>query len=409
MLSVDMKKFSKKKLKNAMWNIVCGIRGDQHQRIMKAIKILAIIFVLGTGLWMNPQKALGNNWFTYQVFYDGLSPYGTWVENPDYGFVWVPKAGPGFFPYATGGYWVLTSYGWTWVSDYPWGWATFHYGRWYYDRWYGWAWVPGEEWAPAWVTWRMSDGYFGWAPLMPGFTIYAEFGWNRYNIPPAHWCFVPDHYFGRRDMDRHYIPRNNNDRIYKRSSIIENSGAEQKNNGRYFTGPDTKLVRKTTGSEFRPVKITETAHPGQTIKGESMNIYRPEIKETAIRAERKTSPQKFVQYPEQTRKIEPAPVRKGRANVNEVKKEMPAVNENGRNRKIENSSYTGNTGKQQIRNENGRVEKVQPVPRANPGTKNPVVQNSRNQKAINPGLSHGQKGNGDTHSTGGGNNQGHRK
>ncbi len=30
-----------------------------------------------------------------------------------------------------------------------------------------WIWVPGYEWAPAWVSWRSSDDYVGWAPLPP--------------------------------------------------------------------------------------------------------------------------------------------------------------------------------------------------------------------------------------------------
>ena len=97
---------------------------------------------------------------TDQVFYDELSPYGTWVNYPDYGYVWVPDAGSDFRPYATNGYWTYTDYGWTWVSNYIWGWAPFHYGRWFYDDYYGWAWVPGNEWAPAFAcspSARLSD------------------------------------------------------------------------------------------------------------------------------------------------------------------------------------------------------------------------------------------------------------
>lgn len=77
---------------------------------------------------------------SFQVFYDELSPYGTWVITPDYGYVWVPDVDPGFTPYATNGYWICTNMGWTWVSNYQWGW----------------------------VTWRRSGGYYGWAPIRPG-------------------------------------------------------------------------------------------------------------------------------------------------------------------------------------------------------------------------------------------------
>ena len=26
---------------------------------------------------------------SFQTFYDALSPYGTWVQNPNYGYVWL--------------------------------------------------------------------------------------------------------------------------------------------------------------------------------------------------------------------------------------------------------------------------------------------------------------------------------
>src|SRR5258708_26993072 len=92
---------------------------------------------------------------TYQDFYDDLSPYGQWIDYPDYGYVWSPNAGPDFRPYNTNGHWVWAEdYGWTWASDYEWGWAPFHYGRWFYDDNNGWLWIPRYEGAPAWAEWR---------------------------------------------------------------------------------------------------------------------------------------------------------------------------------------------------------------------------------------------------------------
>src|SRR5215471_3494907 len=89
-----------------------------------------------------------------QVFFDQLSPFGTWINNPRFGFVWIPRQVPrGFRPYATSGHWVFTPDGWAWVSNFSWGWATFHYGNWTYDNRFGWMWIPGSIWAPAWVTW----------------------------------------------------------------------------------------------------------------------------------------------------------------------------------------------------------------------------------------------------------------
>src|SRR4051812_8663529 len=108
------------------------------------MSLIALLIVLAS-----PNKSLAQDeYVTDQVFYDELSPYGTWVYDPDYGNIWVPDVEEDFQPYATRGYWALTSYGNTWVSDYDWGWAPFHYGRWRFDNYYGWTWIPGYEWAP---------------------------------------------------------------------------------------------------------------------------------------------------------------------------------------------------------------------------------------------------------------------
>ena len=140
---------------------------------------------------------------SFQVFYDQLSPYGQWVDYPNYGYVWIPDAGPDFSPYSSGGHWIMTDYGWTWVSDYNWGWAPFHYGRWDYDNYYGWFWVPDNEWGPAWVIWRRANGYYGWEPMEPGISISASFG-RDYDNHYDRWIFVRDRYIDRSDINRYY-------------------------------------------------------------------------------------------------------------------------------------------------------------------------------------------------------------
>jgi len=95
---------------------------------------------------------------------DTLAPYGTWLDDPQYGRVWRPGVAVGWQPYVDG-HWTWTPYGWTWVSAEPWAW-TFHYGRWAPTV-AGWAWVPGTVWGPAWVDWYWGDGWVGWAPLGP--------------------------------------------------------------------------------------------------------------------------------------------------------------------------------------------------------------------------------------------------
>src|SRR5450631_3764819 len=139
---------------------------------------------------------------SYGMFYQKLEPYGAWRETSDYGYVWQPReaeAAGGWRPY-TDGRWVYSDAGWTWMSEEPFGWATYHYGRWVRLSRVGWVWVPGDEWAPAWVSWRTSKDYVGWAPLPPearfdrrsGIRNWAD---NYYDIGPDQYAFVPTNEF----------------------------------------------------------------------------------------------------------------------------------------------------------------------------------------------------------------------
>ena len=212
----------------------------------------------------------------FQVFYDELSPYGTWVTNPDYGYVWIPDAGPDFTPYSSNGYWVFTNMGWTWVSDYSWGWAPFHYGRWYTDPFYGPIWVPDYEWGPGWVTWRRSDAFYGWAPIGPGISIEVAYG-TGYNIPYNQWTFVPNRNFGRRDIHNYYINNSQNITIINNSTVIHNTRIDHNRNVKYSKGPDRGEVEHRAGRKFTPLAIKETNRPGQKVGNNQLQIYRPKV------------------------------------------------------------------------------------------------------------------------------------
>lgn len=97
-----------------------------------------------------------------------LDGYGHWEESAAYGAVWIPVEAltTGFVPYLTNGQWMPSAAGWYWQSGYAWGRVTFHYGRWVQIG-GTWAWVPGASFAPAWVDWRVGNGWAGWAPLAP--------------------------------------------------------------------------------------------------------------------------------------------------------------------------------------------------------------------------------------------------
>jgi hypothetical protein len=103
-------------------------------------------------------------------FYDELAPYGTWVDVSGYGRCWRPTVAvwnSSWRPYCDGGRWLWSDCGWYWYSDYSWGWAPFHYGRWTCPAGLGWVWAPDTCWGPAWVSWRHSSAFCGWAPLPP--------------------------------------------------------------------------------------------------------------------------------------------------------------------------------------------------------------------------------------------------
>lgn len=147
-------------------------------------------------------------------FYEELSDHGRWISHRDYGYVWTPNGVDDDWRPYTRGTWARTDdYGWYWASDEPFGWATYHYGRWFHDERYGWLWVPGTTWGPAWVAWRYSDSYVGWAPLPP------DAYWDRrqglrydaaiYESPrfSLYWSFVEPRYIASPRIYQYCAPR----------------------------------------------------------------------------------------------------------------------------------------------------------------------------------------------------------
>lgn len=122
-----------------------------------------------------------------RTFETQLSPYGRWIDTPEYGRVWQPAGvGPDWQPYADG-QWVSTTYGWSFAAPVPWGWAAYHYGRWGWRAGFGWFWVPGYAWAPAWVSWRWVNGYACWSPLAPRGFVYGRHWPGWVVVPHAHF------------------------------------------------------------------------------------------------------------------------------------------------------------------------------------------------------------------------------
>jgi hypothetical protein len=243
---------------------------------MKKRSGLALILVFSLGFFLKAERADAQGTVSFQVFYDQLSPYGSWVNYNPYGYVWIPvRVSRGFRPYGSAGHWIFTPDGWTWVSDYSWGWAPFHYGNWFYDEVYGWMWVPGYEWAPAWVTWGEYGNNYGWAPIGPSIQIGVV--WNTYRPPVYCWTFVPRNYMGRSNMNSHYIHYNTTTTIVNRITVINNINP---GNGRpqYMRGPQVQNVERYTRTTIRPVTIRESARPGrEQVSNGQVTVYRPAV------------------------------------------------------------------------------------------------------------------------------------
>ncbi len=212
--------------------------------------------LLSLGLWAAPEAdAQPGARVSFQTFYNELSPYGQWSSNPRYGSVWFPYVDRNFQPYGTNGHWVMTEFGNTWVSDYNWGWAAFHYGRWFYDDYQGWGWVPDYQWGPAWVDWRSSGGYYGWAPLFPG----VQFGVS-FNIPMNYWVFVPRRYINRRRVFGYCVPRYRVRNIYNQTTIINNY--YQNDNRTYAYGPRRDEIERATRRNVPVYRADEVSRGG---------------------------------------------------------------------------------------------------------------------------------------------------
>jgi hypothetical protein len=225
---------------------------------LKYISLCCLAFV---ALLAVPHKAAAQNQeISFQDFYDELQPYGTWIDDPEYGSVWVPDVDQDFKPYATNGHWVMTEYGNTWVSDYDWGWAAFHYGRWRFDDYYGWEWIPDYEWGPAWVDWRSDNENYGWAPIGPGVSLDVAYGSN-YDIPYDYWTFAPQIYINSPQIYNYYVPRTRVRSFFGRTTIINNFYT--RNNRRYVAGPRANDIERITRNRVTVYNINNINRPNR--------------------------------------------------------------------------------------------------------------------------------------------------
>jgi hypothetical protein len=223
------------------------------------------------------------------LFYEQLEPHGQWFEHPVWGTVWRPRVDRDWRPYAQG-MWVYTDdFGWYWEAEEPWGWGPFHYGRWLIDEDGAWVWIPDTEWGPAWVAWRASDDYVGWAPLPPdaywGAGGELLFDSAFYSAPRYHsvWCFVRPHQLILPGLHRYLVPRRQVYGVFRSSRPFR---AHHKFDGHFVNaGFDVRRFERMTGRpvvrmRIKAVDSPQTASlPRVRAQGAEISVYKPRFVE----------------------------------------------------------------------------------------------------------------------------------
>jgi hypothetical protein len=220
--------------------------------------IRAFSLVLGVALTgvAPAREACAHSSVSVSFFYDSLAPYGSWVTVSNYGRCWRPAhVSAGWQPYLDGE-WAYTDAGWTWVSFDPWGGDPYHYGTWVFTARYGWVWIPGDVWAPAWVTWCITDDYFGWAPVPPSFVV----GTSGYigpavTVSRSAYVFVPAPQFAGVNVSSVRVPPTQNATLVSRSRPITRfavQGGVLAN-----SGPAVSQVERVSGRRINRVSLAQ--------------------------------------------------------------------------------------------------------------------------------------------------------
>jgi probable HAF family extracellular repeat protein len=220
----------------------------------------------------------------YDVFYTGLSSdEGNWVEAGNYGYCFRPRVSENWRPYGDG-HWVWTDRGWYWNSNEKFGWATYHYGRWVNLDGTGWCWVPGNQWAPAWVSWRESDERVGWAPLPPEADLSARqpistWSDSYYGIGPAAYTFISYSHWREPSYAGYIEPPQQNVQFIRETKNVTN--IVNNNNVINNFGPPVQNVSRMTNQNIQQVKIAlnpvtdPRANYGQTQQANRLNVMAP--------------------------------------------------------------------------------------------------------------------------------------
>jgi hypothetical protein len=262
-------------------------------------------------------------------FYNDLAPYGAWVEVPEYGLSWQPAVetiDADWCPYVDRGQWIDSDTGWYWLSDYTWGWAVFHYGRWVREARFGWVWVPGNVWAPAWVAWRSTGDYYGWAPLPPGASVLGAAN----AVATSSFVFVPANLFLSRELRGKVVPPARAASLFAKSTLLKNYGwASSKV---VSGGVSREEVAAATGKTLKPVKLRSVSSPeavAEVVDRSSLPVYRPDPATAAAAAWSQSGALQGKKSTAEQTATASAGQQEQAAVADTVAEELPALSESG--------------------------------------------------------------------------------
>ena len=255
----------------------------QAKLLITAAKALALAILLCTLAPASSVRAQDD--LDVSVFYDELEPHGRWFTHPRYGHVWSPDVDDDWRPYSRG-HWIYTDdHGWYWEAEESWGWGPFHYGRWIMDDEFGWVWIPGTEWGPAWVAWRYSDEYVGWAPLPPEAEWYEDrgltFSASYYDAPQFAplWIFVEPRYLVLPGLHRYALPRSRN--VFALGRTRWHTDYRFVNRRIFNTGFDVRRLERITRRPLVRVRLVTSDSPrSRGFRGNdraTLHTYRPRL------------------------------------------------------------------------------------------------------------------------------------
>ncbi|MGE5715059.1 MAG: DUF6600 domain-containing protein, partial [Acidobacteriota bacterium] len=223
-------------------------------RLKNRVFFLVLALAVAVGLLGPAQPARAYTSVSVSFFYDSLAPYGSWVTVGSYGRCWRPShVAVGWQPYLYGE-WIYTDAGWTWDSLDPWGGDPYHYGTWVYDAAYGWIWIPGTVWAPAWVTWYITDDAFGWAPVPPSFAVgISGYVGPAVTVSRTAYVFVPAQQFAGVNVSSVRVPATQNATFIARARPVTRFAVQ----GGVLSagGPPVSQVERVAGKRIERVSI----------------------------------------------------------------------------------------------------------------------------------------------------------